>query len=101
MAAALVRAGGSFRRLLADKGYDAAHLRQLITELGAEPVIPCTKWRRQPIPYDVVAYRDRNRVERMWCRLKDFRRVATRYDKLGRNYLAGALIAATCAYWLN
>jgi transposase len=37
----------------------------------------------------------------MWCRLKDFRRVATRYDKLARNYLAGALIAATCAYWCN
>ena len=37
----------------------------------------------------------------MWCRLKDFRRVATRYDKLARNYLAGTLIAATCAYWLN
>ena len=41
-----------------------------------------------------MAYKDRNRVERMWCRLKDFRRVATRYDKLARNYLAGAFIAA-------
>ena len=37
----------------------------------------------------------------MWCRLKDFRRVATRYDKLARNYLAGVFIAATIAYWLN
>ncbi|HVV94763.1 MAG TPA: IS5/IS1182 family transposase, partial [Hyphomicrobiales bacterium] len=41
------------------------------------------------------------RVERMWCRLKDFRRVATRYDKLARNYLSGVFIAAACAYWLN
>jgi transposase len=101
MAAALVRAGGSFRRLLADRGYDADHLRKLIADQGAEAVIPSTTSRRAPIPYDVVAYRDRNRVERMWCRLKDFRRVATRYDKLARNYLSGALIAATCAYWLN
>jgi transposase len=37
----------------------------------------------------------------MWFRLKDFRRVATRYDKLAANYLSGVLIAATCAYWLN
>ncbi len=64
-------------------------------------MIPSTTSRRAPIPYDVVAYRGCNRVERMWCRLKDFRRVATRYDTLARNYLAGALIAAMCAYWLD
>ena len=68
---------------------------------GAEAVIPSTTSRRAPIPYDTIAYRDRNRVERMWCRLKDFRRVATRYDKLARNYLSGAFLAAACAYWLN
>jgi transposase len=101
MAAALIRAAGPIRRLLADRGYDADHLRKLLADQGAEAVIPSTTSRRAPIPYDTVAYRDRNRVERMWCRLKDFRRVATRYDKLARNYLAGAFIAATCAYWLN
>ena len=101
MAAALVRAAGPIRRLLADRGYDADHLRQLLAQIGAEAVIPSTTSRRAPIPYDVIAYKDRNRVERMWCRLKDFRRVATRYDKLARNYLSGVLLAATCAYWLN
>lgn len=101
MAEALVRAAGPFRRLLADKGYDADHFRRLLAERGAEAVIPSTTSRRAPIPYDAVAYRDRNRVERMWCRLKDFRRVATRYDKLARNYLSGVFIAAACAYWLN
>ena len=101
MAAALIGAAGPIRRLLADKGYDADHLRKLLAEQGAEAVIPSTNSRRAPIPYDMAAYRDRNRVERMWCRLKDFRRVATRYDKLGRNYLSGAFLAATCAYWLN
>jgi transposase len=101
MAEALIEAAGPIRRLLADKGYDADRLRQLLAQRGAEAVIPSTASRREPIPYDVTAYKDRNRVERMWCRLKDFRRVATRYDKLATNYLSGALLAATCAYWLN
>ena len=101
MAADLVRAAGPIRRLLADRGYDANHLRQLLADRGAEAVIPSTTSRRAPIPYDKLAYRDRNRVERMWCRLKDFRRVATRYDKLASNYLSGVFLAAACAYWLN
>ena len=101
MAAALVRAAGPIRRLLADRGYDANHLRALLAGQGTEAVIPSTTSRRVPIPYNVAAYRDRNRVERMWCRLKDFRRVATRYDKLARNYLAGAFLAAIAAYWIN
>ena len=101
MAAPLIQAAGRFRKLLADRGYDADHLRRLIAERGAEAVIPATRSRRAPIPYDAIAYKDRNRVERMWCRLKDFRRVATRYDKLARNFLSGTLIAAICAYWIN
>jgi transposase len=101
MAEALIRATSPSRRLLADRGYDADHLRKLLADRGTEAVIPSTTSRRAPIPYDTAAYRDRNRVERMWRRLKDFRRVATRYDKLARNYLSGALIAAACAYWLN
>lgn len=101
MAQALIEAAGSFRRLLADKGYDADHLRKRLAERGAEAVIPSTTSRKAPIPYDANAYRERNRVERMWCRLKDFRRIATRYDKLARNYLSSVLIAAACAYWLN
>ncbi|MBK5956792.1 hypothetical protein CCR97_00955 [Rhodoplanes elegans] len=52
-------------------------------------------------PLDRIAYRRRNRIERMFSRLKDFRRVATRYDKLARNFLAGAILAATVAWWLN
>ena len=101
MAEAVVRAAGPFRRLLADRGYDADHFRKLLAKRGAEAVIPSTRSRRAPIPHDAIAYKDRNRVERMWCRLKDFRRVATRYDKLARNYLSGVFIAATCAYWCN
>ena len=73
----------------------------MLADKAIEPVIPSIRRRKPLIPYDPIAYRQRNRIERMFCRLKDFRRVATRYDKLAANYLSGVLIAATCAYWLN
>ena len=94
-------AAGRFERLIADKGYDTNAIRSAVAALGAEAVIPTTASRRAPIPYDRTAYRARNLVERLWCRLKDWRRIATRYDKLARNYLAGALLAATIIYWCN
>ena len=99
MAEVLIQAAGPFRRLLADRGYDANHLRGLLAQRGAEAVIPSTTARKTPIPYDTGAYRERNRIERMWCRLKDFRRVATRYDKLARNFLAAVEIAAVILWW--
>lgn len=102
MAASLIEAAaGRFYRLIADKGYDTNAIRAAITGLGAEVVIPSTASRRAPIPYDRQAYRARNLIERLWCRLKDWRRVATRYDKLAANYLSGAIIAATLTYWCD
>ena len=53
------------------------------------------------IPYDREAYRQRNLIERLFARLKDFRRIASRYDKLARNFLTGVLIATTVLWWLN
>jgi transposase len=99
MAEALIEGAGRFDRLIADRGYDSMALRNLLASRGAEAVIPSTASRRAPIPYDRNAYRARNLVERLWCRLKDWRRIATRYDKLARNFLSGALIAATITYW--
>ena len=101
MAHDLIQAAGPFHTRLADRGYDADHLRRRLAERGAEAVIPSTTSRRSPIAHNDVAYKDRNRVERMWCRLEDFRRIATRYDKLARNYLSAVLLATTCAYWIN
>jgi transposase len=101
MASALIEAAGPFTTLIADKGYDSNAVRELVASRGAKAVIPSTASRRQPIPYDRDAYRARNLVERLWCRLKDWRRIATRYDKLARNYLSGALIAATFAFWCS
>lgn len=102
MAQALIdAAAGRFDRLVADKGYDSNAIRAAVAAQGAEVVIPSTAARRMPIPYDRTAYRARNLIERLWCRLKDWRRIATRYDKLAANYLAGALIAASLIYWCN
>lgn len=92
---------GPFRGLIADKAYDANSLRQLLADQNAKAVIPSTTSRRQPIPYNKTIYRERNLIERMFARIKDFRRVATRYDKLARNFLAGVLIVATVIWWLN
>ena len=99
IARALLQRAGPVSRLLADRGYDANHLRRFLADQQAEAVIPSTTSRRQPIPYDTVAYRDRNRIERMWCRLKDWRRIATRYDKLARNFLSSAYLAAIFSCW--
>ena len=101
LAPALLAAAGPIRRLIADKAYDANSLRTLLAERGATAVIPSTTSRSQPIPYNKRLYRQRNLIERMFARLKDFRRIATRYDKLARNFLAGALIAAAVVWWLN
>ena len=57
--------------------------------------------RKHPHNYDSIAYRDRNLVEHMFCRLKDFRRIATRYDKRADIFLAAVLIAATLVWWIN
>lgn len=101
MAPALVTAAGSISRVLADKAYDTNALRALLAEKAIEPVIPSIRRRKPLIPYDVRAYRERNLIERMFCRLKDFRRVATRYDKLARNFLAGVMLVAALIWWLN
>jgi transposase len=101
MAAALLDAAGPLERLIADKGYDANHLRHRLAAQGAEAVIPTTASRARPIPYDRIAYRQRNLIERMWGRLKDYRRVATRYDKLARNFRSTVLLAALITWWIN
>lgn len=87
------------RRLIADKGYDANSLRHALAEGRTEAVIPSTRSRKRPIPHDARAYRERNRIERAFCALKDWRRVATRYDKLGRNFAAAVAIAAIIIWW--
>jgi transposase len=99
MAAELLGAAGPIARLIADKAYDTNALRRLLAERGIEAVIPSIARRKPLIAYDRTAYRQRNLIERMFGRLKDFRRVATRYDKLARNFLVGVILAATLTWW--
>lgn len=89
------------RALIADKGYDGDGFRAEIFNLGAKPVIPNKSNRVMTHRFDKRAYKGRNVIERTFCRIKDFRRIATRYDKLARNFLAAVHIAALVAYWLN
>jgi putative transposase len=85
---------------IADTAYDSDGLRRFLSERGTRPVIPNNPTRRRKHPFDRELYRSRNWIERTICRLKDFRRIATRYDKLAQNYLAAVHIAAIIAFWL-
>ena len=80
--------------VLGDKGYDSDANRAAIRKQGAEPCIPSRKNRKQPIPYDRHLYGARNVVECFFGRIKQYRRVATRFDKRARNYLGFAWVAA-------
>ena len=74
------------RAVLADKGYDSAALVKEVEAMGAEAVIPSRKGRKVPRAHDGELYKERNRVERFFNRIKHYRRVATRYEKAVRNY---------------
>ena len=86
--------------VVADRGYDSNAVLDLIRSSGAEPSIPSTSQRTVRRSVDMAIYRQRNLVERFFCKLKHFRRVATRFDKLARNFLAAVLLAST-RIWLR
>lgn len=85
---------------IADKGYDADHLTKRIAKAGAEVVIPPRRNRKVQRPYNAELYKERNRIERCFSKLKQFRRVATRYDKLPANFMGFVKLAAI-AIWLK
>ena len=91
---------GRAKYVLGDKGYDADPLRRLLRQAGAVPVIPGRSSRKRKVRYDRERYKGRHLVENAFCRLKDFRRVATRYDKLAANFLSGVALATALAFWL-
>jgi len=100
MAGPLMDAAGRVRCLIADKGYDANALRRRLRTEGAQVVIPGRSNRKAPIDCDETRYKGRWRIEAAFCRLKDFRRVATRYDKLARNFLSAVALATLVAFWV-
>ena len=87
------------RKCAADTAYDSDALRQFMRERGTLPVIPNNPTRKRLHAFDRNAYKRRNLIERAFCRLKDWRRVATRYDKLARNFHSAVAIAAIITWW--
>ena len=88
------------RYVIADKGYDSAPLRLWLHQRGSEAVIPPRRNRKVLYLYDRTLYRHRNVIERTINRLKDWRRIATRYDRNAAVYLASILLVATVTWWL-
>lgn len=84
--------------LIADKGYDSALLVDYAKERGFVPVIPSRSNHLVPREYDKYLYKERNTIERFINRLKQFRRIATRYEKTVVNYMA-LLHVAACVNW--
>ena len=86
--------------LLGDKAYDSNELRADLDEQETKPVIPNRSNRKQPFSFSKRLYKLRWRIEAAFNRLKDFRRVATRYDRLARNYLASVCLTAALVWWI-
>ena len=87
-------------RPLADRGYDSAWFREELEARGIEPCIPSRRSRKVPYPYDTMLYRQRHKVENLFAKLKDWRRVATRYDRCAHTFFSAICIAAAVIFWL-
>ena len=96
----LIRRVKPSKRMLGDAAYDSNELREELHERGTKSVIPNRHNRKQPFPFSKCLYKLRWRIETAFNRLKDFRRIATRYDKLARNYLASVYLVAALVWWI-
>jgi transposase len=100
MAIPLLAAVARPKRLLADKAYDADSLRKWLEQRKIKAVVASTASRRTPYPLDPKASKRRNLIERMFCKLNNWRRVATRYDRHAQNYRSGLALAAIMISWI-
>jgi transposase len=96
----LIRRVPPAKRMLGDKGYDSAELRNDLKERGTKPVIPNRRCRKQPFSFNKRLYKARWLIENAINRMKDFRRIAMRYDKLARNYLGAVCLVAALVWWI-
>ena len=87
--------------LLGDRGYDADWLREVIQDTGISACILGRKQRKTPVKYEKRRYKRRSRIEIMFGRLKDWRRVTTRYDRCPKVFLSAIALAALVIYWLG
>lgn len=81
--------------IIADKGYDSDAFVLIITDTGAQAVIPPRSNRKEQRFYDAELYKERNLVERFFQKAKHYRRIATRYERLARNYAAMLTLVST------
>lgn len=88
------------KALIADRGYDSTWFREALQEKGIEPCIPSSRSRKLPYPYDKALYRQRHKVENLFAKLKDWRRIAPRYDRCAHTFFSAICIAATVILWL-
>src|SRR6478735_1270609 len=96
----LIRRVAPPKHMLGDTAYDGDGLREELDQRGTKPVIPNHPNRKHPLSFNKRLYKLRWRIESAFNRLKDFRRIATRYDRLARNYLASVCLAAALIWWI-
>ena len=89
------------RELIADRGYDSNRFRADLAAKGIEACIPSTRSRKVELPYDKALYRQRHRIEILFGRLKDWRRIATRYDRCATTFFGAITLAAIVIFWLR
>jgi len=100
-AAMLLDALPCTKALLDDQGYDADWFRKALAERNITACIPSKKNRKVPIPHDAALYRQRHKIKNMFGRLKDRRRIHTRYDRCAHTFMSAICIAVTIIFWLN
>ena len=83
------------KSLLGDKGYDADWFHDALAKRGTEPCIPSKSNRKAPIPHDQTLYRERHKIENSFGRIKDWRRIHTRYDRCAHTFMSAICIAVT------
>lgn len=86
--------------MLAGRGYDAEWFRDALEQKGIKPYIPGRKSRSSPIKYDKRRYKRRNRIEIIFRRLKEWRRVATQYDRCQTVFFSALAVVASVSFWL-
>ena len=100
-AAMMIDALPRAKALLGDRGYDADWFRAALADRKITACIPSRKNRKVPIPHDPALYRQRHKIEIMFGRLKDWRRIHTRYDRCAHTFMSAICIAATVIFWIN
>ena len=91
----------SASEIIGDRGYDSGHFRAELAARGIAPCILSTRRRKQPIAHDAVLYRQQHRIEIMFGRLKDWRRIAMRYDRCAHTFFSAITLAASVIFCLG